>query len=406
MRSYCSSEKGCKDIIKNKFILNKTQDSFGEINTKKTQETKKAFIYKPHYQRACCLFLAISMLIPINIASASFLTDLIGISDAESYGGQKQNEEFGTDFYYNSQNIPLLETTSLNPDIKSIENQTDFLIVKGEALTADEFIFGSGLESVSAGDTLVYEVQEGDTISQIAENYNISVNTIRWENNLTSNKINVGQKLNILPVTGVKHIVKKGDTLDKIAKKYDAELEDILVYNDILKDQKLKQGDKIIVPNGVIIAPVISKPSSTTQNKSTSISTSTAVAGYYLRPVSGKITSPYGPRKGSYHYGIDIGNKRGTPIVAAAGGTVTEVVNYCAEGKSSCGGRYGNYVKIIHPNGQTTIYAHLTKASVSVGQSVSQGSNIGTLGNTGRSTGPHLHFEIQKANGSTIRPSF
>lgn len=343
-----------------------------------------------------------SLFLPTNFARASFLDNLIGITNAESFNDNKE-EDFGTDFYFNSQNIPLIETTSLNPDIKSVENKADFLIVKGEALTAEESYFGSGLESLSLGDTTIYEVQKGDTLSQIAENYNVSTNTIRWENNLSGNKIKVGQQLKILPVTGVRHIIKKGDTLDKIAKKYDAELDDILIYNDLLKEEKLTEGESLIVPNGVITAPVVTKSSS---NSTKQTSTTTVVSGYYLRPVSGKITSPYGPRKGSYHYGIDIGNKRGTPIMAAAQGVVTHVVNYCSEGNSSCGGRYGNYVKILHPNGQTTVYAHLTKASVSVGQKVSQGSTIGTLGNTGRSTGPHLHFEIQKSNGATIKPPF
>ena len=90
--------------------------------------------------------------------------------------------------------------------------------------------------------------------------------------------------------------------------------------------------------------------------------------------------------------------------MASASGVVVNVVSHCKEGSSSCGGRYGNYITIEHPNGMQTKYAHLQKISVSVGQSVSQGEQIGTLGNTGRSTGPHLHFEVIKSNGSTTRP--
>ena len=101
---------------------------------------------------------------------------------------------------------------------------------------------------------------------------------------------------------------------------------------------------------------------------------------------------------------FDIGNKRGAPVVASASGKVIKVVNYCKEGSSSCGGKYGNYITIEHPNGMKTKYAHLQTVSVSLGASVSQGEKIGTIGNTGRSTGPHLHFEVIKSNGSTIRP--
>lgn len=161
----------------------------------------------------------------------------------------------------------------------------------------------------------------------------------------------------------------------------------------------------MFVPNGIIPQPVvtISKPSSSVGAKTSNTKVET---GYYIRPVYGIVTSPYGSRKGGFHYGVDIGNKRGTPIVAAASGVVIKIVNGCREGNSSCGGRYGNYITIQHSNGTKTIYAHLNTVGVSYGQNVSQGETIGTLGNTGRSTGPHLHFEIENANGSKMRPPF
>ena len=209
--------------------------------------------------------------------------------------------------------------------------------------------------------------------------------------------------MNILPVTGVKHIVKKGDTIGGIASKYDGDSSEISVYNGLTDNNSLKVGDVIFIPNGIKIITTIKSPSKTITSSKEVSSTS---SGYYIRPASGPITSPYGPRWGSYHYGIDIGNKRGTTVVAAASGKVVKVVSGCKEGVTSCGGRYGNYVTIEHSNGQKTIYAHLQAVSVSVGQVVSQGKKIGTIGNTGRSTGPHLHFQIEKSNGSTIKPQF
>ena len=256
----------------------------------------------------------------------------------------------------------------------------------------------------SLGEMVVYSVENGDTLSEIAERFNTSMNTIRWENNLSSQKISAGQKLNIFPgFIGVRHVVKSGDTISKIADKYDAIAEDISIFNDISSRDILKKDDIIFVPNG-IIKTVTSKPTSSSGSSYTTSSNTKVQSGLYIRPVSGTITSPYGSRKGGFHPGVDIGNSRGTPIVAAAEGVVVKVVSGCIEGKKSCGGGYGNYIDILHKNGDTTRYAHLNKTFVSVGQSVSRGQSIGTLGNTGNSTGPHLHWEVENSNGSKMRP--
>lgn len=308
----------------------------------------------------------------------------------------------------NSQNMDLSISSEscVNPDLIAVNSSTDLFAVQ-----SDSFIYNEGsyvpdvkFEKSPISDQIrIYTVEEGDTLSEIAETFDVSVNTIRWENKISGNTISIGKKLNILPVTGVKHIVVSGDTLSKIASKYDALKEDILIFNGLTNDSLLKKGDVIFVPNGIIKQAVVKSSGSSSYKGSSS---STITSGYYIRPTTGPITSPYGPRKGSYHYGIDIGNVRGTPIVASASGTVVQVISYCKEGVSSCGGRYGNYITIQHENGQRTRYAHLQKINVSVGQYIKQGEKIGTMGNTGRSTGPHLHFEIIKSNGSTIRPVF
>ncbi|MCX6753561.1 MAG: M23 family metallopeptidase [Candidatus Nomurabacteria bacterium] len=291
--------------------------------------------------------------------------------------------------------------------MKNATNGTDINTDDG-ALSADSNSpFGKGIESDSSGEMTVYEVKSGDTISEIAVEFDVSMNTIKWENNLTGSTLKVGQKLNILPVTGVKHIIKKGDNLDKIAAKYEADVTDIMVFNDVSKTEGLKVGGILYVPNGIMKPAVIAeKPSSKKPGSSPSYTPSTVASGYYLRPAGGPTTSPYGSRRGGFHYGIDIGVSRGSTVLAAATGTVVEAVGYCVEGRRSCGGRYGNYIMIQHLNGTFTRYAHLSKVSVSVGDTVSQGDQIAKSGNTGRSTGPHLHFQIEKSNGSTIRPVF
>ncbi len=309
----------------------------------------------------------------------------------------------------NSQTIALLES-SIDPDMINVENQSDVFISDNEALLPMEgpFFLDAKFEKSSISDKIyVYTVESGDTISDIAEKFDVSINTIRWENNITSQKISVGQKLNILPVTGVKHIVKKGDTISKIAQKYETDAEDIYIYNGISASDGLKQGDILFVPNGIIKAVVIKTSIAGTKVYSgANVSNTKVSSGYYIKPVSGIVTSPYGSRKGGFHYGIDYGNSRGTPVIAAAAGVVKSVVGYCKEGQSSCGSRYGNYITISHSNGTISRYAHLASASVYIGQSVGQGENIGKLGNTGRSTGAHLHFQIENASGSTIRPAF
>lgn len=373
------------------------KDSIGQNISKNDRLMKISLFSKTSALKPVFIFMFVfCVLITPSFASADFVDSfksILGVS------AQAEENTEGSE-YYNSQNIPLLEATTI--DMKNIKND-DPVIVGTDSISTEGSSFGMGIESISDGSIAVYTVKEGDTLSQIAEDFNISQNTIRWENNITGQNIKVGQKLNILPVTGVKHIVKKGDTIGGIASKYDGDSSEISVYNGLTDNNSLKVGDVIFIPNGIKITTTIKSSSKTTTSSKEVSSTS---SGYYIRPASGPITSPYGPRWGSYHYGIDIGNKRGTTVVAAASGKVVKVVSGCKEGVTSCGGRYGNYVTIEHSNGQKTIYAHLQAVSVSVGQVVSQGKKIGTIGNTGRSTGPHLHFQIEKSNGSTIKPQF
>ncbi len=117
----------------------------------------------------------------------------------------------------------------------------------------------------------------------------------------------------------------------------------------------------------------------------------------FVWPITGYITSPYGPRDGGYHYGVDIGanGNIGEPIYAAHGGTA-----YTAEDP----GGYGTYIYINHGGGYQSEYGHLNSTAVSDGQTVSQGDYIGGMGEDGNSTGPHLHFEIETSSGHASIP--
>jgi len=236
----------------------------------------------------------------------------------------------------------------------------------------------------------VYVVRPGDTLSVIASMFNVSVNTIIWANNLSGPKdVHVGQTLIILPITGVKRAILKGDTLKSIAKKYDADANEIAQFNGLDPNEDLIVGTTIIIPGGEIGATVpVKKPTprkgGTTPSRGSS---GTAQSGYYGNPIPGARISQdlHG------HNGIDFSAKRGTPIYASAPGTVIISRN------SGWNGGYGNYVVIKHGNGTQTLYAHLTNAIVSPGQEVSRGQVIGYSGNTGKSTGAHLHFEVRGA---------
>ncbi len=298
--------------------------------------------------------------------------------------------------------------------------------VQGDALVShigfdtDDYQSEHPAEETNENGIRIYVVQSGDTLSEIAEKFGISVNTIKWENNLDSNTLRVGKELRILPVTGVLHTVRKGDTISSIAKRYDVPVDNIKLYNNV-DEKKLKPGMKLIVPNGVkreSLATTKSPRRKYSKSRTTkTISSNSRYRSYFIRPSQGSVTSQFGPRRGSFHYGIDYGQYWGAPVVASANGVVEKVVSYCRVGSYRCGGGYGNNVLIRHSNGTKTRYAHLKSTLVKVGQRVKQGQKIGTMGNTGNvrprprsrnsHAGTHLHFEIvDSRTGRKINPNF
>ena len=254
------------------------EDSLGQSVSTDNQKMKISLIYKPFLGKVVYSLFVFSMIAGIPFeANASFLSDMMtGIIGKSTQAAE--NDEYGTDFFIsNTQNMPLLESTV--PDMKNANDGSQMSIIEGEALSSNGALFGSGIESVSNGQMTEYIVKEGDTLSQIAEDFDVSQNTIRWENNLSGSTIKVGQKLNILPVTGVRHTVKKGDSLGKIASIYDADLEDMLVYNGLSKDSALAVGDIIYVPNGTKPSAVSSLSTKPSFSSSSSSSSSSAPSG-------------------------------------------------------------------------------------------------------------------------------
>lgn len=240
-----------------------------------------------------------------------------------------------------------------------------------------------------------YAIQSGDTVSSIAAKFGVSEDTIYWENNLTpKSMLKPGTRLRILPTSGVKHLVARGETVDSISKKYDASAQAIVdwPFNSFVNDEtfELAVGQTLIVPDGVKPDEVQVSPRRFLARETPDAGTVTA-SGVWAWPAQGRLTQGYA----WYHPGIDIGNKSLPAILASDSGAVVAVNSY-AYG-------YGKHILIDHGNGFTTLYAHLSALAVGVGQTVRKGDVIGTMGSTGRSTGPHLHFEIRK-NGVSLSP--
>lgn len=237
-----------------------------------------------------------------------------------------------------------------------------------------------------------YKVETGDTVSGIAQKFGVSIDTVRWANDLETNKpLKPGQTIKIPPVTGIVHKVNKGDTVYTLAKKYNSDAQAVVDYpfNTFTNDETfaLAVGQILIIPDGVMpkAAPVYLA-------QRTPDAGTVVASGVFVWPVSGTISQ----RFVWYHRAIDIANKAGTPVLAADSGTVT-----VAGWPDNIG--YGNRIMIDHGNGFVTLYGHLSKISVEVGQTVKRGDVIGLMGSSGRSTGPHLHFEI-RASGKAQDP--
>ncbi len=276
-------------------------------------------------------------------------------------------------------------TAALHSDPQSATGGGEVIAEEGSLVShglagADDF-----QKSPSTGEISVYTVREGDTPSQIAEMFGVSVNTIYWANDITNGVIQPGKTLVILPITGIRHVVKEGDTIASIAKKYSGDIEEILAYNQFTEESAIATGDTVVVPHG----EAQTAPKSTVASaKPTSVSGAVSVSSGFTHPVPGARRT-----QGIHGYNaVDLAAPIGTPIRAAAAGEVI-----VSKGSGWNGG-YGRYIVIKHNDGTQTLYAHNSSNAVGVGAYVAQGETIGYVGNSGRSTGAHTHFEVRGAS--------
>ncbi|MEA2112697.1 MAG: M23 family metallopeptidase [Patescibacteria group bacterium] len=315
----------------------------------------------------------------VNAGVFSFVSDLLV--------GKEENIRSLNN--YNSQNMALLKAVvSFNPNPSIGGGGTT---IDGSALVSESGPTGTmaNISERSNSDRIAtYIVRKGDTLGQIADMFSVTVGTIFWSNDIKQGDlIKEGQVLSILPISGIKYTIKKGDTLASVVKKYQGDLKETQQYNALSDDYVLAVGDEIVIPGGEAPLPKVNKGSTTYYNPIRGAG-GPEYAGYYIRPISGGRIS-----QGLHGYNaIDFASSFGTPILAAASGKVI-----ISKDNGYWNGGYGNYIVIEHGNGTQTLYSHNSRNIVWAGYNVIQGQVIGYIGSTGRSTGPHVHFEVRGA---------
>lgn len=282
---------------------------------------------------------------------------------------------------------PIFSSKASTLDLKESSEQ------KQSVLDGEE-VFATKISDKPRDKVITYKVQKGDTLSNIAEKFGISKDSIKWENDLSGEDLSIDQELKILPVSGIAHKVLPGDTVYTIAKKYNTDAQKIadFPFNEFADPETfaLISGQMLIVPDGI-------KPSEQPFIKRQVYLANGPIpvaSGGYTYPIRGGISQFFS----WYHPGLDITAPIGTPIVAAHSGTVTRV------SIGTYDGGYGTNVWLSNGDGVESHYAHMSGVNVSAGQRVVGGSTVvGWIGMTGRTTGPHVHFEIRR-NGGYVNP--
>lgn len=296
--------------------------------------------------------------------------------------------------------------------IKSVEFLEDITVESGNVKIGDVKTPSEIVAEVQAGKEAVktHTVQQGESFWTIASNYGISVYELQQLNSdINPNRLQIGQEINLncleplINVVVVKEItveesIAYATEYKETASLYRGETQVVKKGSDGKKmvTYEVKETNGATLEKNTLNEVVVSEPVTAVVNKGTKTVALSSRSGDGILnwPMSGKITSPYGTRKSGFHSGIDIGGKVGTPVYAAAGGKVVLSSWYYG---------YGNCILVDHGNGMKTRYAHLSGYKVKVGDTVERGQLIGLCGNTGNSTGPHLHFEVI-INGSTKNP--
>ena len=325
----------------------------------------------------------------------------IAIVESEKIANDILDQVLG--YYLDDDDDVEYEYVGFAEDIKIVPYSTSLSNVTSKS-SAYKKIKNGGQQAVT------YTVESGDTLSGICDKLDVTLKELKSMNpDLDENEaIHIGDEFIVteeVPLLTVE-TVEVSTYAQKI--KYETEYVESNSYYEgdqvvtrAGKNGKARVTARLTKHNGKVVdrdilkEEVITEPTSKIIAKGTKVKPATAGTGTFIRPVNVGVYSGYGWRWGRMHYGIDLSCSVGTPIYAADGGVVT---------MSGWNGAYGYCIKINHENGYETLYAHCSALYVSVGQRVFQGQHIAAVGNTGRSTGPHCHFEI-KHNGVNVNPS-
>ena len=261
-------------------------------------------------------------------------------------------------------------------------------IIRGNGIRIEGFIDNEGDEiPLDVTETFAwqyYSVRSGDSVEGISRRFGLSLDAVIASNNLRNvRQLKAGQSIRIPNMDGIPYKVKRGDSYPKIAQSFDVPLEAVLDANDIQNDE-VHEDDVLFIPGARMDKNELRR----------------ALGELFIWPISGRRSSGFGWRNDpfsgvrSFHAGLDIVGPTGMSVKASADGRVS------ATGYNAT---YGNFVIITHTPEYQTMYAHLNRILVKNGTFVNQGAIIGQVGNTGRSTGPHLHFSVYK-NKVAINP--
>ncbi len=334
-----------------------------------------------------------SALYQIVAADEDFTTEIVekGLpttTDAQSY-------------YVDTSGMLLAAVPRIDPQaqrLHTIEEELQ-LLESGSALSSGTVL---ATEAGIRNGFTDYKVKEGDSVGGLADRFGLTVNSILWANNLTSKSyIKPGDTLVLPAYSGYTVEVKDGDTLQKLVEKHKGNYDETLKALD--GEEIIPVGSKIVIVDGEPYIPP--PPVIPVQSTSSYASSGSNVFQQRNLPAGvsgGTLNWPVGCHSTPttyYGHGLarDIACPSGTPIYAAEAGTAY------IRNSGGYGGGYGNYIDVVHAGGMTTRYAHMSAFNITSGQAVARGQVIGFVGSTGRSSGPHVHFEVT-INGAKQEP--
>ncbi len=297
----------------------------------------------------------------------------------------KTNTLFQLSISFSILMIVFLSASFLFSNLKNKKIVDDSLFIG--KIKIEEELNGKGGPEIPAKDSLkfyFYEVQKGESLYTLSKKLGISMDTLISLNKITdAHSLSEGNEILIPTLDGIIYTVKKDESLEKIAANFKISVDDIKDANE-LEEEEIYEGRILFLPNARLPETERMK----------------VLDYYFQKPLRGRYTSGFGVRRdpftglAGYHTGIDIARSIGTPVYASKDGIVKFV---------GWSGGYGLCIFIKHQFGYETVYAHLSTINVKVGHKVKAGQLIGKVGNTGRSTGAHLHFEVRKF-GKPINP--